>query len=114
MWVNGTIRDIQVGTGLKSKAMAVANLNGKPYVVLEGWVGDTWTGSNQGFAWYNEQVTNLSACQNPKDVFVHGSDVYIAGINTSYLRSAVVLKNLSKMSLSTTSTYSACYAVFVK
>lgn len=114
MWVNGTIRDIQVGTGLKSKAMAVANLNGKPYVVLEGWVGDAWTGEMKGFAWYNEQVTNLSTCQSPKDVFVHGSDVYIAGINTSYLRSAVVLKNLSKMSLSTTSTYSACYAVFVK
>ena len=114
MWVNGAIRDITVNTGLSSKAMAVAELNGKPYVVLEGWVGSVWTGSNQGFAWYNEQVTNLSACQNPKDVFVHGSDVYIAGINTTSLRSAVVLKNLSKLNLSTTSFYSACYGVFVK
>lgn len=114
MWVNGAIRDIQVNTGLGSRAMAVAELNGKPYVVLEGWIGDAWTGSYQGFAWYNEQVTNLSACQSPKDVFVHGSDVYIAGINTSFLRTAVVLKNLTKVNLSTTTTYSACYAVFVK
>jgi hypothetical protein len=114
MWVNGAIRDIQVNTSLGSKAIAVAELNGKPYVVLEGWVGDAWYGSYQGFAWYNEQVTNLSACQSPKDVFVHGSDVYIAGINNTNLRKAVVLKNLANVNLSTTTTYSAAYAVFVK
>jgi len=117
MWVNGNIRDIQVTTnnGFQSKATAVAILNGSPYVVLDGWVGDAYNGRYQGFAWYNEQVTSLSNCNRPKDVFIHNNDVYIAGLDDHTSTTPVLLKNLQKVQLNTPSPVRGiCYAVFVK
>lgn len=115
MWTNGTIRDIQVNTGFDSRAIAVAPMNGKPYVVLEGWLGDAWTGGFQGFAWYNETTTKLNNCQRPQDVFIHGSDIYIAGVSTSFSHSPILLKNNAKVNLSVPSPgYGGCHGIFVK
>lgn len=117
MWVNGVIRDVQVTTnnGLSSKATAVAIKDGKPYVVLEGWIGGAYDGAYKGFAWYNEQVTQLANCDRPRDVFVHNGDIYIAGAASQFSSTPALLKNLNKVTLSTPSPgYGWCYDVFVK
>lgn len=117
MWVNGAIRDVQVTTnnGLSSKATAVTIVDGKPYVVLEGWIGSAYDGAYNGFAWYNEQVTRLYNCDRPKDVFVHNNDIYIAGASCQYSHNPALLKNLSKVTLNSgTNGYGSCFSVFVK
>ncbi len=117
MWVNGVIQDVQVTspTIFQSKAMALVEKNGKPYVIAEGWVGDAWTGSYKGFEWYDGVANVLPECTRPKDVFKHGDDIYIAGIAGEYAHTPILLKNLTKIKLNTPSPGNGgCYAVFVK
>ena len=117
MWVNGVIQDVQVTTPtvFQSKAMALVEKNGKPYVIAEGWVGDAWTGSYKGFEWYEGVANVLPSCTRPKDVFKHGDDIYIAGIAGEYAHTPILLKNLTKVKLNTPSPGNGgCYAVFVR
>lgn len=118
MWVNGAIRDIQVTTnnGLGSEASAVAIKDGKPYIVLKGFVGGAYDGYWKGFAWYNETVTVLPNCSNPTDVFIHNNDIYIAGYNDSFTsyEGPVLLKNLEFVPLTNSANDGHCYSVYVK
>ena len=116
MWVNGAIQDVQVTTPtvFQSKAMAIVERNGKPYVIAEGWVGDAWTGTYKGFEWQDGMATALPSCARPKDMFKHGNDIYIVGLDGQYTHTPVLLKNLSKVKLNTPSGDGCAYAVYVK
>jgi len=117
MWVNGVIQDVQVTTPttFQSKAVALVEKNGKPYVIAEGWVGDAWTGFYRGFEWQDGIAKELPGCTRPKDMFKHGNDIYIVGIDGQYTHNPVLLKNLTKVKLNTPSPgYGGAYAVYVK
>ena len=116
MWVNGVIQDVQVTTPtiFQSKAIAVVERNGKPYVIAEGWVGDAWTGTYKGFEWQDGMATALSGCARPKGMFKYGNDIYIVGVDGQYTHTPVLLKNLSKVKLNTPSGDGCAYGVYVK
>ena len=116
MWVNGVVQDVEVTTPtvFQSKAMAIVEKDGKPYVKAEGWVGDAWTGTYKGFEWQDGMATALSGCARPKGMFKYGNDIYIVGVDGQYTHTPVLLKNLSKVKLNTPSGDGCAFAVYVK
>ena len=116
MWVDGVIQDVSVtpNSTIDSKATAIVAKNGKPYVVAQGWIGGM-DGNYQGFEWQDGVATGLPDCSRPKNVFIHGNDIYIVGICDNYSHTLILLKNRKKVKLSTPSPgFGGCYAVYVK
>lgn len=115
IWINGAaIHFINIGTGLSSRATGIAIVNDEPYVTIESWFDGAGTGRNHGFLWKNGELSSIDGC-NPKDIFVHNGDIYIAGsYNNGSENKPVVLKNGKKFFIAPVDQSECCNAIFVK